>query len=157
VTILIAAIVMNATTLGQAPFDVRELADYRLTIAAFRQFQVASRLIAATTRREDRFAGDPLFTREILLVGEAREMAAALERRLRTDPDLAEALRPARMPAREYTKFALALFGAHLAHGFVASGALRGVPPGVTADNVAFVEAHRTDIAAVLTELGIAQ
>jgi hypothetical protein len=152
---LIAYLVTGQAPEAPAPFEVRELAGYRLTARVFERFETASRLIADATRREPRFASDPLFTREIVLAGEAPEMAALLETRLRSDPALAGALRSAKLAAREYTTFAIALFGARLAHGFVQSGALRRVPPGVTADNVAFVEVHEAEIGTVLRDLGL--
>ena len=65
------------------------------------------------------------------------------------------ALVSAQITAREYTKFALALIAARLAHGFVKSGVLRGVPAGVAADNVAFVDANQAAIGDVLKRLGI--
>ena len=82
-------------------------------------------------------------------------MAIALEARLRNEPTLAEALRMANLTPHEYTKFALALVAARLAHGFVKAGVLRSVPPGVHADNVMFVDANQADIAAVMKELGV--
>jgi hypothetical protein len=143
------------TIAAQGAFTVRELAGYRLTVSAFRTFEDASRRLARAMREDPRFAGAPLFTRDIVQSGDAPAMAAELDARLRNDPVLAAALRGARVTSREYTTFALALFAAHLAHGFVEAGVLNGVPPGVAADNVAFIDAHREDVAAVLDALGV--
>jgi hypothetical protein len=100
--------------------------------------------------RDPRFAREPLFTREISVSGDAAEMAATLEHRLDNEPALAAALFAADISAHEYTAFALALFAARLAHGFLKSGAIRRVPPGVAADNVEFVTAHDAEVAALL-------
>jgi hypothetical protein len=139
----------------QATFTAKELAEYRLTPPVFKQFTHASRLIARATRDDPRLADNPLFTREVSVLGDAPVMATELEARLNNEPALATALWAANMSAREYTKFALALFGARLAHGFMKSGALRFVPPGVATDNVAFVESHQSQIADVLRLIGV--
>ena len=82
-------------------------------------------------------------------------MAPALEARFTREPLLAAALADAGISARDYTTFALALVGARLAHGFVKSGAMRFVPPGIASDNVAFITANEADVAAVLMLLGV--
>ena len=81
--------------------------------------------------------------------------AAALDGRLRQEPAFAAALHASKISAREYTTFALALFAARLAHGFVKSGAMRFVPEGPAKENVAFVDAHEPAVAAVLQALGV--
>jgi hypothetical protein len=155
---LLVAIVgasLAAGILVQAPLEVDELAKYRLTTGVFMQFEVASRSIAAAMRADPAFTREPLFTREIVLSGDAAVAATALETRLQTDPGLGRALRAAKLSAREYTKFALAVIAARLAHGFVKAGVLRGVPDGPAASNVAFVQAHEVEIASLLADLGI--
>ena len=140
---------------ASAPFTVKELAEYRLGLAMFQRFDRASRLIASATAADRRLAGDPLFTRDVSVLGDVVEVATALEARLAREPAFAAALGAAGLSAHEYTRFALALMAARLAHGFVRSGAMRFVPPGVATDNVAFVEAHQAEIAAVLQALGV--
>ncbi len=140
---------------AQTEFGVTEIADYRLGAGVFAQFDRASRLIASVTRADPRFEREPLLTEEVLLSGDVLPMALALEARLRNDLALADALRTANLTSQEYTKFTLALVAARLAHGFVQSGAIRSVPPGVHADNVAFVDAHLAEVEAVLRELGV--
>jgi hypothetical protein len=140
---------------AQAEFGVTELADYRLEADVFARFDRGSRLIAAATRADPRFEHAPLFTPEVLLSGDVLPMAIALEARLRNEPALAEALRSADLTPHEYTKFVLALVAARLAHGFVKSGVLRSVPPGVHADNVMFVDTHLAAIDAVMKEIGV--
>lgn len=139
----------------QTALDVKELAEYRLTTPVFTQFNEASRIMAVAMRNDSALASNPLFTRSILVLGDAPTVAAALEARLQNHPLLADALRTAQITPREYTKFALALFAARLAHGFVSAGVLRRVPAGVAAANVQFVDAHQPEIAAVLKDLGI--
>jgi hypothetical protein len=120
-----------------------------------KRFAHATRLITAATSRDPRFEHDPLVTRDISVSGDAAEMATALQKRLDNEPALAGALFAADVSARDYAAFAIVLFGARLAHGFVKSGALRRVPPGVAAENVAFVEAHAAEISALLKQLGL--
>jgi hypothetical protein len=140
---------------AQAPIDVYDLADYRLTPQVFEQFVQASRLIAEATRRDPAFTYAPLFTKEIALSGDAPAMAAGLVARLENHAQLAASLQTAKLTAREYAKFAIALVGAHLAHGFLDSGVLRRVPDGAPTANVAFVDAHEAEITSALETLGI--
>jgi hypothetical protein len=157
-TLVLVATVSAALADGahaQTALDADELAQYRLTPAIFMQFESASRSIAAATRSDPGFTRAPLFTREIVSSGDAAAAAAALETRLQAHPVLVRALRAAKMSARDYTKFAIALFAARLAHGFVKAGVLRGVPPGAAAANVAFVQAREGEIASLLADLGI--
>jgi hypothetical protein len=151
----IALAIAATRTAAQVAFGVTEIADYRLRAEAFEKFGRASRLIAAITRADARFEREPLFTEEVLLSGDVLPMAVALEARLRGDPALARAVHEANLTPQEYTKFTFALVAARLAHGFVKSGAIRAVPPGVHADNVAFIDAHLPEVEAVLHELGV--
>ena len=140
---------------AQAEFAATEISDYRLDAAVFTRFDHASRLIAAATRADARFQTEPLFTRDILLSGDVLPMAIALEARLRNEPAFATAFFAADLTPREYTKFVIALVAARFSYGFVKSGVLRGVPAGVHADNVMFVDAHLADIDAAMKALGI--
>jgi hypothetical protein len=140
---------------AQAPIDVKELAEYRLTGPVLTQFAEASGLIMTVTRRDARFTYAPLFTKEVALSGDAPTMATGLVARLENDLALVEALKAAKLTPREYATFALALFAARVAHGFVESGVLRRVPAGAPADNVEFVGAHQAEITAVLDTLGV--
>jgi hypothetical protein len=139
----------------QAPIGTYDLVDYRLTQPVFDQFSHASRLIGELTSTDTTFTFAPLFTREVALSGDAIEMAAGLMARLENHPGLSEALRTARITPREFTKFALTIVAAHLAHGFLKSGALKRVPSGAPAENVAFVDAHDAEVTRVLATLGI--
>lgn len=142
-------------TRAQPAFDAVTLANYRLTLPVFTRFAHATRLLGAGMRRDPRFERDPLFTREVSVAGDAVEMATALRTRLDSEPGLAAALFAADISAHEYVTFALALVGARLAHGFLESGAMRRVPTGVAADNVAFVRTHLAAVRAALRQLGL--
>lgn len=146
---------LGAAPSAQTEFGITEIGDYRLRADVFARFDRASRLIVPITRTDPRFEREPLFTEEMLLSGDVLPMAIALDTRLRNDVALADALREASLTSQEYTKFMLALVAARLAHGFVKSGVIRAVPPGVHADNVAFVDAHQGEVEAVLRELGV--
>jgi hypothetical protein len=153
--VVVAVFAASSAPAAQAPFDVRELATYRLTEPVFRQFVAASRLIADATKNDPRYLTDPLFTRDVALLGDATVMAALVDARLRSEPPLAGALAEAGLGSREYTKFAITLLAARLAHGFLKAGVLQQVAPGAATENVAFVKAHEDDVTAVLDALGI--
>jgi hypothetical protein len=146
---------LSASQAAQTEFGATEIAEYRLADDAFTRFDRASRMIAAATRADARFEREPLFTKDILLSGDVLPMAVALEARLRNEPAFAAAFLAADLTPHEYTKFVITLTAARLAHGFVKSGVLRGVPAGVHADNVRFVDAHLTEIVAVMKALGV--
>lgn len=156
-TILLVALtgVLNAPPATQAPIDVYDLADYRLTAQVFEPFVRASGLIADVIHRDPAFADAPLFTKEIALSGDAPAAASALATRLEGHPDLVAALQIAKLTPREYAKFAIALLAAHLAHEFLNAGVLKRVPSGAPAENVKFVEQHRKEVSSVLDTLGI--
>lgn len=151
----IVAVVSQAMAAAQAPIDVYELADYRLTTDVFERFVQASTRIAAVTRDDALFTYAPLFTKEVALSDDAVAAAAGLVARLENHAALAAALDAAKISPREYVKFALTLIVAHLAHGFLASGVLPRVPTGAPTVNVEFVGAHSADVAAALASLGI--
>jgi hypothetical protein len=137
----------------QSAFSARELADYRLTDEVFRRFAHATRLIASATRHDARFEQQPLLTKDIVVAGDAAEMATALQSRLEGEPSVAVALFAADISSHEYATFSISMFAARLAHGFVASGAMRRVPAGVASDNVTFVGRHEREIAVLLKQL----
>jgi hypothetical protein len=144
-----------ALLLAAQAIDVKELAEFRLSAAGFERFVSASHAVGRITRDDAAFVAAPLFSRELLVLDDAVAAAAALQARLEEHAQLRHALDAAKMPPREYIRFAIALVAARLAHGFMQSGALRLVPPGPAADNVAFVAAHLDAIRDVLRELGI--
>ena len=146
---------LSASPAAQSEFGATEIANYRLEAGIFTRFARASRLIAAATQADARFERDPLFTKDILLSGDVLPMAVALEARLRSEPALAKAFFAADLAPHEYTKFVITLVAARFAYGFVKSGVLRSVPAGVHADNVTFVDAHLSEIEAVLKALGV--
>ena len=140
---------------AQAPIAVTDLSDYRLTTDVFQRFVRASRRIAEVTHRDSAFTAAPLFTKDVLQSGDAPAMATGLVARLENHAGLAASLRDAKLTAREYATFTIALFAAHLARGFLDAGVLNRVPSGTPADNVAFVRAHQAEVASVLDTLGI--
>jgi hypothetical protein len=141
--------------LSQDSFNIKELAEYRLTTPVFKQFVLASRLIVTAMHEEPRLGNDPLFTRDISVLDDAVTAAGRLEARLKFEPRYTSALRVASVSPHEYSKFALALFAARLAHGFLKSGAMRSVAEGAAAENVAFVTEHEQDVADILRALGV--
>jgi hypothetical protein len=153
---LVAAFAGSETRpFAQAPLDLYDLADYRLTAQVFEQFVRASTLIAEITRHDPAFTYAPLFTKDVALDGDAPTVASGLAARLENHAGLAGALQTTKLTPREYSKFAIALVGAHLAHEFLKAGVLRRVPGGAPTNNVEFVKTHEADVIAVLAELGI--
>jgi hypothetical protein len=154
---VLAATMMLATApvAAQSPIDIHELADYRLTTEVFNRFVQANRRIVDVVERDSVFIDAPLFTKDIALSGDAVEEAAGLMARLASHAGLAAALNAATLTPREYSKFALTLIAAHLAHGFLKAGVLTSVPPGTPSTNVEFVKTHESDVAAALEYLGI--
>jgi hypothetical protein len=140
---------------AQAPIDINDLADYRLTTQVFEQFVQASGPIGEITRTDAAFTYAPLFTKDVALDGDAVAMASALSARLENHAGLAAALQTAKLTPREYSKFAISLVAAHLAHGFLRAGVLQRVPAGAPANNVDFVKAHEAEVTEVLANLGI--
>jgi hypothetical protein len=147
---------VSATLVAQdAPFSVYDLADYRLTPQVFEQFVQASGRIADITAHDPVFRYAPLFTKDVALSGDAPVVAQGLTARLENHAGLSAALAEAKITPREYAKFAIGLVAAHLAQGFVKAGVLQRVPEGAPTINVAFVNAHEAEVAAVLATLGV--
>jgi hypothetical protein len=150
-----AVVLLTVSVHAQAPIDVYELADYRLTSEVFERFARASHRIADVTRDDASFTFAPLFTKDLVLSGDAVAEAAGLVARLENHPALAAVLDDAKITPREYAKFAITLIAARLAHGFLSSGVLPRVPAGAPTVNVEFVKAHETDVTVALATLGI--
>jgi hypothetical protein len=140
---------------AQQPIDQKELAAYRLTEPVFERFARGARLIVAASRKEPRLDEPPLFTKEIAVSGEAVAMAAQLQARLEEEHAFRSALFAAEIDAREFTKFALTLFAARLAHGFVQAGLIHVMPETIAGANVAFTAMHQAHITALFAEMGI--
>ena len=150
-----ATLLMSALAHAQAPVDVYELADYRLTTEVFERFVQASSRVADVTRDDASFTYAPLFTKDVALSGDAVAAVAGLVARLEHHPALAASLDGAQITPREYAKFAITLIAARLAHGFVVSGVLPRVPAGAPTINVEFVKTHEAAVTAVLAGLGV--
>jgi hypothetical protein len=150
------AVVMTASvTSAQTPIDEYELADYRLTAEVFDRFVQASAKVGEIARTDPIFTFAPLFTKTVIVSGDAVIAATGLAARLENHPGLSAALDAAKLSPREYAKFTISLVGAHLAYNFMKTGALRRVPDGAPTINVEFVKAHETEVTAALESLGI--
>lgn len=153
---MLAAILVSAAVLSaQTSIDAFELADYRLTADVFERFVQANTRIVEITRTDPVFTFAPLFTKTVILSGDAVIAASGLAARLENHAGLSAALDDAKLSPREYAKFAISLVGAHLAHNFLKTGALRRVPSGAPTINVEFVKAHETEVNVALESLGI--
>ena len=147
--------VLPAFAAAQQPFDQREIAAYRLTEPVYLRFAHAARIITEASRKEPRLERTPLFTKQFAVSGDVLEMATQLSDRLDQEPAFRSALFAAEIDAHEFTTFALALFAARLALGFVKAHLIHVMPDGVAGGNVAFVEAHDTEIGALFAEIGV--
>lgn len=157
-TLILVATITGLATLpvvAQAPIDVYELADYRLTSPVFERFVQATGRVADITEHDPAFTYAPLFTKDVALSGDAVAQAAGLVARLSNHAGLAAALEAAKITPREYSKFAITLIAAHLAYNFLNTGVLKRVPSGAPTINVEFVKTHESEVAATLTSLGI--
>ena len=140
---------------AQAPIDVYELADYRLTAEVFDRFVKASGRIGDITRKDPSFLYAPLVTKDVALSGDAVAEVASLVARLENHPALSAALAAAPITAREYSKFTIALIAARMAYGFLKAGVLPRVPSGAPTINVEFVKTRESDVIAALAQLGV--
>jgi len=140
---------------AQAPIDVYELADYRLTSEVFERFAQASGRVGTITREDSSFADAPLVTEDTALSGDAVAEVATLVARLESHAGLTAALADAKITPREYGKFTIALIAARLAYGFMKAGVLQRVPSGAPTINVEFVKTHETEVTDTLAQLGI--
>ena len=154
---LILALMLVAVAQDASParLTAGDLAAYRLTAPLFTQYRAAAAGVAAAVAADARYREAPLFTRDVVLSDDAGESAGALLRRLEADPRLAAAIMSAGLTPREFTTITLVLVGARLAHGFVESGAIRRLPAGAPAENVAFVGGHLDEVVDVLRLLDI--
>jgi hypothetical protein len=139
---------------AQTSAPALEIARYRLTEPVFTQFRRASQSLVVAVKERGR-TEIPLFTREIAVTGDLLTAAEALEARLNGDAAFTHALSTAGLTPRQYTRFALALIAARLAHGFMQAGMLKSVPAGAPTDNVAFVASRVDDVDRVLAALGV--
>ena len=156
--LIIVAMIVGLVTrpvAAQAPIDVYELADYRLTTDVFERFVLANGRIVDIIDHDASFTDTPLFTKDLALSGDAVAEAAGLIARLANHAGLAAALEAAKITPREYAKFAITLIAARLAYGFLNAGVLPRVPSGAPTLNVEFVKTHESDVAAALAHLGI--
>ena len=153
--VMVAMAGLLSPVTAQAPIDVYELADYRLTTEVFERFVQASGGIVDITSHDASFTYAPLFTKDVALSGDAVAEAAGLVARLTNHTGLAAALEAATITPREYTKFAITLIAAHLAHNFLKTGVLPRVPAGAPTINVEFVSTHESEVTKALANLGI--
>lgn len=154
IAIAMAALAVSPSA-AQAPIDVYELADYRLSQDVFDRFVSASRRIAEVEQHDADLTRAPLITKDVVLSGDAVAEATALAARLEHHAGLSAALDAAMLTPREYAKFAITLVAAHLAHEFLKAGVLQRVPSGAPTINVEFVTAHEKEVVEALTILGI--
>jgi hypothetical protein len=143
------------TSRAQAPIDVYELADYRLTSEVFERFVQATGRIGKIITDDPAFGDAPLVTKDAALSGDAVAEVATLVTRLENHRGLANALAAAKITPREYGKFTIALIAARLAYGFLQAGVLPRVPSGAPTINVEFVKTHEPEVVAALALLGV--
>lgn len=76
-----------------------------------------------------------------------------MEEQIRTVAPLMAGLRTAGLTPRDYAKFMLASIPAGMVAGLKKQGLVTEVPKGVSAENVAFMEAHEAELRALQKEL----
>lgn len=79
-----------------------------------------------------------------------------IENAIKNEPLMANALKSAGMSPRDYAKFTLAFFQAAMIYGMQKSGLVKEIPPDLQAtvnmENIKFIEAHQTEINALMKE-----
>jgi septal ring factor EnvC (AmiA/AmiB activator) len=85
------------------------------------------------------------------LGGDTRTLSE-MEARIKAYPPLLQALQQEGIAPREYAKFWLVFIQAAFAQGFKKSGMLKELPPGVSPENVKFIEDHAAEIEAMQKE-----
>lgn len=80
------------------------------------------------------------------------ESLSAMEAQIRKVPPLMAGLQSASLTPREYAKFMLAALQAGMVAGLKKQGLVKEVPKQVSAENVAFMEAHEADFKALQKE-----
>lgn len=79
-----------------------------------------------------------------------------IENAIKSEPLMANALKSAGMPPRDYAKFTLAFFQAAMIHGMQKSGLVKEVPKDLQATvnmaNVKFIQDHEAEINALMAE-----
>ncbi len=75
-----------------------------------------------------------------------------MEKTLASSPAIAAGLRAAGITSREYAKLTMALVTSGMAAGMKKAGLLKDLPPGVSAENVAFVLKHEAELEKIQKE-----
>lgn len=120
--------------------DSQEVGRYHLTDAKLAKYAAATRGLA------DALADDPASCEE-----DDADSLTAMAARLDDIPEARAALAGAGMPSREYIVFGLAALQAGMASWALSQGG--ALPPGVSAENVGFYQAHQDEIQALTSLL----
>ena len=120
--------------------DSQEVGRYHLTDAKLAKYAAATRGLA------DALADDPASCEE-----DDADSLTAMAARLDDIPEAKAALAGAGMPSREYIVFGLAVLQAGMASWALSQGG--ALPPGVSAENVGFYQAHQDEIQALTSLL----
>jgi hypothetical protein len=167
---------------GQAlDADARELAAYRLSMETVEKVKVAMRVAAEEAKKDPKFAGRMKLDAEIDALEEKDDRTEAeserleklraqreameeadfgdakslseMEAQIRAIRPLTAGLARAGLPPRDFAKFMLAYFQAGMASALRKSGMAKEIPPGVSAENVTFIETHEAELSAMQDEL----
>lgn len=76
-----------------------------------------------------------------------------MEKTIRSQPLMANALAKAGMTPRDYGKFTLTFFQASMLHGMMKGGLIKELPKDMNPDNIAFVRDHEAEITKLTQEL----
>lgn len=83
---------------------------------------------------------------------DSAESLDGMEASVTRSPVLSKALAEVGLAPREYVKFLMAMIQTSIAVGFKKAGMLKELPPGVTPENVAFIEANEAELRAMQAE-----
>jgi len=117
-----------------ADADTREVSNYRLSEPALAEYAAATRALAPVLANNMQGCDDS-----------GNESLAGLAARLDAVPGASAALSGASMSSREYVVFMLAAFQAGMGAWALTEGQGE-LPPGFSAENVAFYQAHEAEL-----------
>jgi hypothetical protein len=154
----------RATQNAQIDADMREIQEYRLSMAKvqqmndaylafFKSLQSDPKFLALQKAREElRALENKANLTEAVVSPETssdQQSLADMTRRIESQPRFAEAVKQAGLTPREFAKIQVSLMQAMFAHGFKKAGAVKELPKEVPAENVKFVEEHEAQLTAM--------
>jgi hypothetical protein len=181
-TVMVAMLMPGLLAGQAQDADTKELAAYRLSMETLEKVRVAMRVTAEEAKKDPKIQAMMKLDAEIDALEkkdepteaesarleklreqrEAMEDADAdlgdaqtlseMEARIRAFKPMAAGLARAGLSPRDFAKFTLAFFQAGMVAAMRKSGVTKEIPPGVSAENVKFIETHEAELKAIQEE-----